>query len=283
MDIDDKMKDIIIPEQLKKELLRFCLLIKGTKKSFQDHNNINYSYNDRYFNQMLKLGYNYGVLGGYGNLIIIDIDDNEFVDKFQELNLPATFTVQSALKKKPHLYYFTENKKKSESLKKKFDIRGIGTYAVGSSSILDDFGTIKSYEISNNIPIAYLSDVDYSKILQLKHDSDQRNITKPSQQLLQKNVVKTTIKDSHYIENKKQFFSNPTDFIIEDVVRISTRGTYDIKVSSLDGSIKDKSFDLSRNEMLSFLKKCLPNLKITLESRRYGKDYFSLMVTDVKR
>lgn len=72
----------MIPKQLQKPEFRFCLLKKKEKVPFEkDWQNKGYAFNDPKLLQHINNGGNYGVIGGYGNLRIIDCDKKEFVEK----------------------------------------------------------------------------------------------------------------------------------------------------------------------------------------------------------
>jgi len=116
------MERTIIPQQLQNSLFRFVKL--GSFNSQQSEKNNwhckaafekdwqtqnNYSFNDGSLLDHLKTGANYGVIGGYGGLIIIDGDCPEVAEDIKKL--PKTFMVKS--KKGAHYYFFcpelTEN------------------------------------------------------------------------------------------------------------------------------------------------------------------------------
>lgn len=270
--------DIIIPEQLKKIDYRFCPLIKGTKRSYTSHDKQNYSYKDKHFLDLLNLGYNYGVLTGYNNLLVIDVDSNIILKEIQELNLPQTFTTLSATKKKPHFYYKTISPKKTFRFNG-LDLLGKGSYAVGSSCLIENNNTILKYIITNDFPIAFLSEENYNKIL---------SIAQKYKKTKQKPNVKIKDKpfESYYLD-KKEFVEKPTDFIIEDVIRYTKNGRYENKVSSLDNRYINKTFDFNVIQMLNFLKMALPKLILTLKSEEYtdkktGKKYLRWIPLNVK-
>lgn len=269
--------DIIIPKQLKEENYRFCPLIKGTKRSYTSHDKQNYSHNNKDFLNLLKLGYNYGVLTGYNNLLVIDVDNNTILKEIKELNLPPTFTILSATKKKPHFYYKTKSLKRTLRFNG-LDLLGLGSYVVGSSCLIENNNLILKYTISNDFPITFLSEDEYNKIVSIgqKYKIKQPNTkTKPKP------------KESYYLD-KKLLLEKPTDFIINDVIRYTTRGRYEIKVSSLNNTIIEKTFDLNTYQLLILLKKALTNSILTMKSEEYtdektNKKYLRLKVLNVKK
>ena len=58
----------------------------------------------------IEQGGNYGILGGYGDLIIIDADDEGLSQVIKE-GLPNTFTVKTPLKG-CHFYFYCKDIKK---------------------------------------------------------------------------------------------------------------------------------------------------------------------------
>lgn len=146
-----------IPEQLKE--YKFVKLLKKSKKPFEDGwPEKPYSYAEimRWF----ELGNNYGVLGGYGGLIIIDADKQEISDLVRQ-HLPKTFTVKTP-RKGEHFYLVCPDLQHKIVLKtssKKEDHYGeiisFGSQAVGAYSIHPDTGT--QYVVSDDTPIAEVS------------------------------------------------------------------------------------------------------------------------------
>ena len=80
-----------IPHQLHNDQFGFVKLIAKTKKPFEKNwPNIPYSLAD--IHEWFNKGNNYGILGGQGDLIVVDADSPEMVAYARE-NLPRTFTV----------------------------------------------------------------------------------------------------------------------------------------------------------------------------------------------
>jgi len=159
------------PKQLRNNELRFCKVGVNGKRAFEKAFNTKenaYTYTScELFGRwcMSKKG-NYGVLCGYGNLFVLDFDDEETYQKAKkQCKLPPTFTVRSASKGLPHLYYIADDVKSFQDVKtvlfdkisnpeevnvgKKpimqriIDVQGMGKYVVGPGSKIDD----KSYKI----------------------------------------------------------------------------------------------------------------------------------------
>lgn len=151
---------IVLPKQLQDERLGFVKLRKKTKAPFEDEwQNRPYSYSD--IQEWINFNNNYGVQGGYGQLVILDADSPEIVAIAQE-HFPKTFSVKT--RKGIHFYFYCEgiDKKivlKKDSVVKKDDhfgeIIAKGSQVVGPGSIHPDTGM--AYEIAEDIEIASIS------------------------------------------------------------------------------------------------------------------------------
>lgn len=133
----------------------------------------NYSHDSSTLQAHIASGGNYGVLGGYGNLCIIDFDSFDAYDKIG-MKLPPTFTVKSGGKGMPHLYYLVDKTfpkipihgKKGETL---LDIQCEGSQVVGPGSKLIENGAVKGiYHVSNDRDIASISSI---QLLSLIHET----------------------------------------------------------------------------------------------------------------
>jgi hypothetical protein len=91
-----------LPKQLQSDCFGFVKLSGKTKKPFEkEWQNKPYTYEG--IQSWIEKGHNYGVLGGHGDLVVIDADTNE-IDKVVKDELPPTFTVRTPLK--GHHYYY---------------------------------------------------------------------------------------------------------------------------------------------------------------------------------
>ena len=109
------------------------------------------------FNRGLMQGGNYGVLGGCGDLIVIDADTPE-IDEVVKSKLQPTFTVKTP--RCGHHYYYIckdiENKIVLKTGEEHFgEIISKGSQVVGPGSIHPDTGT--EYEVVNDVEIAEIS------------------------------------------------------------------------------------------------------------------------------
>jgi P4 family phage/plasmid primase-like protien len=149
----------MIPQQLQNKEFRFNLIKKGQKVAFEKNwqNVVNYTFYDNKLQNYLKRGYNYGVLGGFGNLVIIDADVEE-TQKLVREKLPKTFTIQS--NKGFHFYYICKDMDKPIRLRdvetkgragKYGDIQWFGKYVIGPNSVHPS-GSV--YKVVEDVKIA---------------------------------------------------------------------------------------------------------------------------------
>jgi len=149
----------MIPLQLKS--LKFCRIKKGSKAPFEkDWTNKSYSYEE-----ILKFkNENYGVLCGYGNLAVIDCD-NDSLSLMVSKMLPETFSVRTG-GGGTHFYYFIPELKKKEILSLDGvhlgEVQSYGTQVVGAGSIHPNGN---EYEIINNVGIKKLSLAELKEVI----------------------------------------------------------------------------------------------------------------------
>ena len=89
-----------LPIQLQNNQFRFVLIKKGTKCPYEEawHTTNNYPF----FNKKIELTENVGIVCGYGNLIVLDIDNIKYLDEFDKKC--NTFSVKTGSGKRH--YYF---------------------------------------------------------------------------------------------------------------------------------------------------------------------------------
>lgn len=94
-----------IPNQLKNSKFRFIKIIPGTKRPKEKDWSLtnNYKFTEKEFQDYIKNAKSYGVVCGFGNLAIVDADD-ERVAKDVMFKLPKTFTVKTG-SGKWHFYF----------------------------------------------------------------------------------------------------------------------------------------------------------------------------------
>ncbi|MBD3204518.1 hypothetical protein GF327_09585 [Candidatus Woesearchaeota archaeon] len=151
--------------QFRNPNLRFCCVIKGTKRPVRKNWNTLHAYrlNDYRLREHIKFNKNYGVVGGYGDIVVCDADSQEIANLLFSM-LPPTLTVCSALKHLPHFYFYVPgayNLSIKDDTKTIFDLIGPKHMAIGPESVVDG----KEYTIMHDLPIANLSLSVLSKIL----------------------------------------------------------------------------------------------------------------------
>lgn len=153
----------IIPERLRKPEFRFMPLIGKRPFLGNWQTTGNYAYDDPVLLGYLRRGYNYGVCGGHGGLVILDFDDKEIRRKMLA-KLPLTFQVMTGSGGSHH-YYLTDN---PESFTvdyqghRAIDIQGKGKQVVGAGSLHPNG---KRYKLALDTEIAHLSQAELLKII----------------------------------------------------------------------------------------------------------------------
>lgn len=152
-----------LPEQFWNDEFRFLKIRpKGKEPAVGSGGwqNKNFKWNDEEFMNHVANGGNYGVIGGYGNLVLIDADSLEINEICKKL--PQTFTVKTGSPEeyKNHYFYILEKKIKpirltAEKLGDLGDVRSVGQYVVGANSIHPSGGT---YQVTKDIPISHIKE-----------------------------------------------------------------------------------------------------------------------------
>lgn len=154
-------REITIPRVLQNPDFRFVRISFGKKIPTDDGWNTtgNFSFDAPEIIAHIRSGKNYGVVGGFGNLIILDFDSAE-VQECVVPRLPPTFSVKTARKGLLHLYYRCTERLKTfrcnnELEERVIDVQGIGSQVVGANSYNTDSG--RYYEVVDDVPIATIS------------------------------------------------------------------------------------------------------------------------------
>ncbi len=158
------MNQPAIPQQLHNNRFGFVKLLPNSKKPFEkDWPNHPYSLAD--IQSWLNQGNNYGILGGCGDLVIVDADTPEMV-AFAKKHLLPTFSVKTP-KKGEHFFVICPGIARKIKLKKDGQDHGeiitAGSQVVGPGSIHPDTGT--SYMVEQDVPIASITAKDLLRIL----------------------------------------------------------------------------------------------------------------------
>ncbi len=129
-----------IPSQLQNPEFRFCLINKQTKIPFEKKwQNNGYKFDDSKLLQHIENGGNYGVIGGYGNLRILDKDSDD-------LNIDLdTFCVQTGSGGK-HFYFLSDYQTNHVFNNNMGELRAKNYQVVGPNSIHPNGQTYKVHK-----------------------------------------------------------------------------------------------------------------------------------------
>lgn len=149
----------VIPKQLQNPEFRFIKVQKKGKAAFEErwHTKNNYEYDSKPLLDWVESGGNYGVVGGFGDLIIVDCD-SVMVQRLAKEYLPQTFTIGTAGHGGgEHKYFvcpeFRKNIKFNIGDEDFGQIQANGKYVVGPNSTHPNG---KKYFIKEDIPITVI-------------------------------------------------------------------------------------------------------------------------------
>jgi P4 family phage/plasmid primase-like protien len=148
---------IEIPKQLQNPEFRFCLIRKQSKAPYEnDWANKGYEFNNPKLLEHLKNGGNYGVIGGYGKLIILDKDKTDLPIDFE------TFTVETGSGGK-HFYLISDYEQNHVFIKQFGELRAKNYQVVGVGSTHPNG---RDYKIFKDLPILQISKEELKKIIE---------------------------------------------------------------------------------------------------------------------
>lgn len=158
-----------LPKQFHTANFRFIKIISGTKKAQEADFNItnNYKYHDPEFKEYLQKASAYGVLCGFGNLVIIDCDRPEMETLVRTL-LPPTFEVWTPGHKLTHFYYIVPDMTQKVILEDKDgthygECQFWNFYALGPGSSHPESN--KVYTITNDVKITTITKAQLKQAL----------------------------------------------------------------------------------------------------------------------
>ncbi len=155
----------MIPQQLKKNDFRFIIVGEDKKPIEKAWGKVNnYLYNDEKLLQHIENNKKYGVVCGYGNLIVVDFDSEEIQEQLIS-KFPDTFIVKTAGKGLYHLYYISDS---SSGFRvnniggvRIADVQGCGTMVIGAGSNMSNG---RKYDVVKDINISTISMETIKKI-----------------------------------------------------------------------------------------------------------------------
>ncbi len=147
----------MIPKQLQNKDFRFVLLKPKSKIPFEkDWQKKGYKFNDAKLLQHISSNGNYGVIGGYGNLVILDKDNDKL-----KIDLD-TFTVKTG-SQGIHSYILTDYKENHVFIDNLGELRANNYQVVGAGSIHPNGN---KYKILKDIPIKHIQKEELRKLIE---------------------------------------------------------------------------------------------------------------------
>ena len=216
------MTERFIPQQLWNDEFRFLKLRQGGKEPSYDMlrwQEDNFKYNDFKLLNHIEHDGNYGIIGGFGNLIIIDADSEE-VNNIAK-SLPETFTIKtgSPIHYKHHYYYIVDKEMKAIRLSKEKvgdlgDIRAKGQYVVGPNCLHPTGGT---YKITKDIPISKITEKQIKEFFSSIYDRDRDHDEKKEFE------IDTKLRNSKYVRE-----CNVPDYLMNNKVKGNTSKNWEL-------------------------------------------------------
>lgn len=149
-----------IPKQLQKPEFRFVRVATKDKipLDLKWEKDGNYKFDDPVLLKHIQEGGNVGLVAGFGNVGILDIDTKEAIEKLKDVLITPTLTTLSGGKRLPHFIYqfdkkpepFTinmENEKYYLNLNSKTSIRVLDFKGVGGQCLIPPSKTTNDYEV----------------------------------------------------------------------------------------------------------------------------------------
>ena len=159
-----------ISQQLQDREFRFVKILAKEKKPFETDwpNTGNYRYTDSELVGWLESGGNFGVVGGYGKLLIIDADSQIIVDIIEKSTIKDTFCVKSGREDGGRHYYYrlAKGEVPSQAIKNGdttlCDVKSAGGQVVAPGSIHPNG---KPYHVIKDLPIMLVSSKEIKDVL----------------------------------------------------------------------------------------------------------------------
>jgi hypothetical protein len=149
---------IEIPKQLQNPEFRFVLLKPKTKIPFEKNwQKEGYKFDDPKLLKHLEDGGNYGIIGGYGGLRVLD--DDKTIKEYDDIQ---TFTIRSGGGRR-HFYFISDYDKNHVLTDGKGELRA-NNYQVVCPGCIHPSGN--KYEIINDLPILSIKGDELKKIIE---------------------------------------------------------------------------------------------------------------------
>ncbi len=201
------MENYIVPRQLQKDGVGFVKLKPQSKVPFEkEWQNNPYNYSS--INEWVSANNNYGIIGGYGDLVVIDADTEELRCIIKE-KLCQTFSVKTP-KKGEHFYFYCKGLDAKVVLNKgnvhHGEIIAKGSQVVGAGSIHPETGT--EYTVENDIDIANITKEKLYEVLKdyIPNSTQGREIHKDYKSLIQRYGEPYYLNDKGFLTSLNQSF-----------------------------------------------------------------------------
>jgi len=159
--MEKQNKKITIPRQLQDEKFSFCKVEKDKKKPFEPNwQKEGYKFNEIELLNHINLGGNAGIIAGFGDLRILDIDDKKLIEHFDKI-LGDTFSVETANGNR-HYYIISEYDKNHVLPNGGGEFRAKNMMVLIPECIIEQN---KEYKIVNDKPIKVLSNEEVGELL----------------------------------------------------------------------------------------------------------------------
>lgn len=147
-----------IPQQYKNKDFRFCLIKPKSKAPFEKDwtTKNNYRWFDKMLREHIESGGNFGIIGGFGNLVILDKDSDELKIDIE------TFAVKTG-SGGVHFYLFCDYDTNHVFINELGELRAKNYQVVGIGSIHPNG---KKYEVLKDLPIKKISKEELKKLIE---------------------------------------------------------------------------------------------------------------------
>jgi len=191
----------MIPQQLKNQ--KFIKTKEKIPIEQDWQNTKNYEETSTELQEHINKHQSYGVLCGYNNLLVVDLDKEEVQQELLKISpFNKTFTVKTAGSGLYHFYFYTDKQPKSfkclnNNKETVFDVQGIGKQVIGAGTLMSNG---RRYETVNNAPILHVEYEWIKKVLEpYNTTTEQKNTATPQNH--QKDPIIKEIKRRMSIKN----------------------------------------------------------------------------------
>lgn len=268
--------------------LRYCRIKKGEKKPFETA----WQKKGYTFEEIVNFlpNENYGVLCGYGNLIVIDSDTPELQSEVETL-LPDTFRVRTGSGGTHNYFFCPEHLDKivlSQGSKHFGEVQGIGSQVVGSGSVHPNG---RQYEKINENSIASITKSELFSLVDKFRDKDSFSFQSESEEDFKEFISKVIpmwkegnrnelcLSVAGYLRKEKRLGINKVKNIISEICKHSKDTELQMRFKTIEAT-----FEKNEAEIKGFtgLKDIVPEL-LKEEKPQYKNHLEVLTYLDLKK